>query len=179
MAAIVPQGPNTATTRSRNKAAVRKVIEAFNTGNTDLIDAVAIPDLRSHTPAPGTTSNRDGLKSQVAWIRDQFPDANFEEQEMVAEGDVVYLRWRMKGTHQKPYLGQPATGRSITHDGIEILRVKNGKIVEHRGNFDTLRFLDKLGLLNDQTLSYLSVIGMRAYTATGRENPPAGGRTRS
>jgi hypothetical protein len=68
-----PQGRNNAAIRKRNKAAVRRIIEAFNTGNTEIIDRVVHPDLVDHTPGPRTGRDREGLKQQVEMFRRLFP----------------------------------------------------------------------------------------------------------
>jgi predicted ester cyclase len=79
-------------------------------------------------------------------LRDAFPDASFKEEEVIAEGDKVYIRWSMTGTNQRPLLGQPATGKKVKHQGQEFLRLKGGKIVERHGEENRLEFFQKLGV---------------------------------
>ncbi len=54
----------------------------------------------------------------------------------MAEGDKVTVRHTGTGTHEGEFMGMPATGKSITIPGIDILRVKDGKVVEHWGLTD-------------------------------------------
>jgi len=135
---------------SRNKEAARRVLEAFNTGDTAIIDQVAHPRLFSHTPFPSLNPRRTGLKEQIKLLREQFPDARFEEETILAEKDVVFLRWKMTGTNQGPVLGRAATGKEIVHYGHEILRMEDGMIVEHRDTGDAMRLMDELGMLDDE-----------------------------
>jgi len=55
-----------------------------------------------------------------------------EIQQIVTEGDLVFLRSRYTGTHRGEWNGIPATGRSVTWDAWQVLRVSNGVIVEER-----------------------------------------------
>jgi predicted ester cyclase len=158
---IAPRGKTTPEVSKRNKAAVLQVLKAFNTGNTDLVDDVTAERLVSYTPKPGLPADREGLKQQIMFFREQFSRLKFEAQEIMAEGDVVYFRWKMTGTHRAPFLGRPATGKRITHFGQEIVRLKSGKMVEHRDTFDMMNFLDKLGILDAKMLKRLEEIGLR------------------
>jgi len=163
--AIAPKGRTTAEVSKRNKAAVLQVLKAFNTGKpelaTQLVDKVTDRKMISHTPKPGMPGNREGLKEQITFFQKQFSRLKFEAQEILAEGDVVYLRWKMTGTHRSPFLGRPATGKRITHFGQEVVRFKGGKMIEHRDTFDQMAFLDKLGLLDAKMLTHLKRLGLR------------------
>lgn len=158
---IPPKGPNTEAIRETNKAATRRILEAFNTGNTAIVDEVAAPTLVSYTPKPGIPGDREGLKKQIVLFRQVFPDVRFEEQEVLAEGDVVHLRWKMVGTAKGEYLGRHLPEKQITHYGHEVVRLAGGKIVEHRDTFDQMGFLDKLGVLDSAMLQQLRDSGLR------------------
>jgi|SRR6185437_7474538 len=159
--AIAPRGRNTPETRNRNKANIRRVLEAFNTGKTEIIDEIAAPNLVSYTPKPGMPGNRAGLKQQIAQFREMFPDARFEEQEMIAEADVVHFRWKMVGTPKGQYLGRQLRGKKITIYGHETVRLAKGKQVEHRDTFNLMGFLQKLGVLDAAMLRKLKEVGFR------------------
>src|SRR5262245_15288489 len=103
---IQPINPSNDPQLYRNKTVVRRILDAFNTGDTKIIDEVTHPDLISHTPKLALPPDKEGLKRQIEWLREHFPDAKFEEEEVLAEGDVVYLRWKMTGTHQARFLGR-------------------------------------------------------------------------
>lgn len=158
---ITPRGESTAAVRERNKANVRRILEAFNTGNTAIVDEVAAPNLVSYTPKPGIPGDREGLKRQIQAFRQLFPGVRFEEQEIIAEGDVVHLRWKMVGTPRGEYLGRRLPEREITHYGHDTVRIVDGKQVEHRDTFDHLGFLDKLGVLDAAMLEQLRTAGLR------------------
>jgi predicted ester cyclase len=156
-----PQGKNTAAIRKRNKDAARRIIEAFNTGNTDIIDEVIHPKLVDHTPAFQTSPNRKGVKQQVEMYRKVFPDAYFEEEFIIAEGNMLLLRWQMTGTFKGKLFGREGTGKKISHHGHEILLLDDqGKIKEHIDTFNVVSFLDKLGLMDTNMLQSLKKAGV-------------------
>jgi predicted ester cyclase len=137
MPTMQPRGKTTDEAREKNKAVVRQVLEAFNSGETAVIDKVAHAELKDHTPVARTRPGREGMKQQIATIHEAFPDARFEEETMISEGDMVFLRWRMTGTHKgRMFRGAEPTGREVTHYGHEILRIRDGQIVEHLDYFD-------------------------------------------
>jgi len=132
-----------------NKAVVRRVVEAFNSGNTNIIDQVVADNFVARAGAhPGTSSDRDGLKQQIQLLHNAFPGGRYHVEELIAEGDKVNLRWRMEGTHSGEYAGEagalPASGKQVVHHGHEVFRLENGKIVEYWGIPDNKEFEAKL-----------------------------------
>jgi predicted ester cyclase len=60
-----------------------------------------------------------------------------EVDDMIAEGDKVFVRARMTGTHQAEFMGIPATGKAINVGIGGYFRIDNGMAVEHWGVMDT------------------------------------------
>jgi hypothetical protein len=58
-----------------------------------------------------------------------FPDLHCSLDELIAEGDSVFLRSTMTGTHDGEYKGIPATGRHIASESAEVYRIADGKFV--------------------------------------------------
>ncbi|GAA0459759.1 hypothetical protein Ade02nite_13840 [Paractinoplanes deccanensis] len=115
-----------------NEQAIRRMTEAFNTGNTKLVDAlVKRKGNIEKTPIPGTTKDRLGLKLKIQHLRSAFPDGEFTIEDMKSEGDKVTFRWRLSGTQRGEWLGQPATNRATTFTGTDVVTFQNGIMVEH------------------------------------------------
>ena len=55
------------------------------------------------------------------------------------------MRWAAVGTHRGAYLGAEPTGRRVTFKGIEVIRVRDGRIAERWGEWDGLELLGQLG----------------------------------
>nr|WP_255732074.1 ester cyclase [Ruegeria sp. Ofav3-42] len=77
-----------------------------------------------------------------------FPDLKVEILEQTAEGDRVSTHWRFYGTQNGPYLGLPATGRSVDWTGVQIDRIANGQIAESWVVWDFFTQRKQLGLEN-------------------------------
>jgi steroid delta-isomerase-like uncharacterized protein len=58
-----------------------------------------------------------------------FPDLHLSIDELVAEGDRVFCRSTMTGTHDGEYKGIPATGRHISSESAEVFRIDDGRFV--------------------------------------------------
>jgi predicted ester cyclase len=58
-----------------------------------------------------------------------FPDLHCSLDELIAEGDKVFLRSTMTGTHYGEYKGIDPTGRQISTDAAEVFRLADGKFV--------------------------------------------------
>ena len=64
---------------------------------------------------------------------------------MLADGDKVVTRKTFHGTHTGEFMGLPSTGNAISVDVIDIVRVRDGKFVEHWNVLDTLVLMRQMG----------------------------------
>lgn len=118
-----------------NKAIVRKLMEAINEGNLDVVDTLFTPELAGP------------MKRSFIAFRSAFPDWRMEIAEMVAEGNTVVGRLRCSGTNQGEFKGVPPTGKRMEVDEVYFLRVENGKFVDFWGLEDDLARMRQLGLI--------------------------------
>src|SRR4029450_10981458 len=58
-----------------------------------------------------------------------FPDLHIALDDVIAEGDRVFVRSTMTGTHDGEYKGIPATGRHLAAESAEVFRVADGRFV--------------------------------------------------
>jgi predicted ester cyclase len=65
-----------------------------------------------------------------------FPDLQATIEEMIAEGEKVMVRWTQSATHQSEFMGIAPTGGRVTFSGINIFRVRGGKIAEDTPHWD-------------------------------------------
>ena len=112
------------------KALVRRVYDALNTGNADSLDEVVATDFVDHDPVPGQSPGLAGLKQAIALFRQAFPDGEVAVEELIAEGDTVVARVRLRGTQVGEFLGAPPAGVPVAVDGVEIFRLARGKVAE-------------------------------------------------
>ena len=115
-----------------NKALVRRFVdEVQSAGNTDAIDEICSPEFVNHSAPPGAPSNREGVKQLTAMFRQAFPDSYFTIEDMMAERDKVATRKTFHGTHQGEFMGIPPTGQQVSMGLIDIVRIADGRVVEH------------------------------------------------
>jgi steroid delta-isomerase-like uncharacterized protein len=131
----------------QNKALVRRMVdELFNKGNISLVDELFAPDFveREELP-PGLPRDREGVKLLTSMLRSAFPDFKAVIEDTLAEGDKVVVRHTWSGTHKGEWMGMPPTGKSISIGVIDIVRVADGKFVEHWGQMDSMGMMVQLG----------------------------------
>ena len=130
-----------------NKAVVRRIYEAFSQNNLDVLDDLIASDFTDHNPNPGQGPGLEGLKQFISSMHTVLYGLQNDVEDMVAEGDKIAARLRISGTHQGEFLGIAPTGKQVTFTGIDILRIAEGKVVEHWGNVDELGMLQQLGAI--------------------------------
>lgn len=121
--------------------------EVLNKGNMQVVDELIAPNFVEHDPFPGQAPGVEGLKQAMVALRQAFPDLHVTVDEMLSDGDKVVIRSTMKGTHKGTFMNIPATGKQISVEGIDIVRISNGRAVEHWGVTDNLTMMQQLGLV--------------------------------
>ena len=134
-----------------NKALVRRFVDDVQSqGNTDLIDEICSPEFVNHTTPPGLPPDREGIKQLTALFRAAFPDSYFTVEDMLAEGNKVATRKTFHGTHQGEFMGIPPTGRQVSTGLIDIVRISDGRVVEHWSMGDDLGMMQQLGVITQR-----------------------------
>ncbi len=70
---------------------------------------------------------------------------------MIAEGDRVATKKTFSGTHTAEGIGIPPTGNRVTIQYVDILRLRDGRIIEHWLSMDQLSFMQQLGVIPTQS----------------------------
>lgn len=119
--------------------------EVANHGNLEVVDTLVDPGYVEHeVPAPGDPVGREGIKHFFAVLRQAFPDLELTVEDQMVEGDRVVARVRCRGTHRGDFLGVPATGKRVSYEAIDIVRIVDGRVIEHWGVTDTFGLLQQL-----------------------------------
>jgi len=92
----------------------RNTEEVQGTGNWRVFEELFADDFVDHTPQPGTTPDKDGVRVLYKRLRTAFPDFRPEIHWQAAAGDLVTTYKTYHGTHQGEFLGIPATGKTIS-----------------------------------------------------------------
>jgi predicted ester cyclase len=130
------------------KSIVRRFIEEYQTGADERAFAeIMHPDVVDHSRPPGIAEGAEGVRQQFDGFRAAFPDFRATILDQLAEGDKVVTRKVFHGTHLGDLQGIPPTGREVEIQVIDIVRVADGRIVEHWGLVDRLGLMQQLGLV--------------------------------
>ncbi len=131
-----------------NKSTARRLVEElFNNKNYDVIDELFAPDFVEHEEIPGVDPGREGVRQASQMFHIAFPDLQVAIQDILADGDKVVAREQWTGTHQGEFMGMPATGKQVDFSVIDIVRLAEGKLVEHWAVTDMLALLTQLGAI--------------------------------
>ncbi len=79
-------------------------------------------------------------------MRTAFPDLKFEVDFMLSDGDMVAVYLTMSGTQKGEFMGMPASGKEFNSKTVDILRIVDGKAVEHWGVMDGMTMMHQLGV---------------------------------
>jgi steroid delta-isomerase-like uncharacterized protein len=130
------------------KAIVRRNTEKVQgEGDFTLFDELFADDFVDHTPQPGTTPDKAGVRVLYTRLREAFPDFHPEIRWQSVEGDLVTTYKIYHGTHLGEFLGVPPTGRTIQFETVDAMRVRHGKITDHWGVANLFSVMQQLGQL--------------------------------
>ena len=119
--------------------------EGFGKGDVTVFDKYASPDFIEHQYG-FDPPNAEGVKKTIRNLHTAFPDLSFIVEEMVTHDDKVWGRMTARGTHKAQFGPLPPTGKKFEITVIDILRFKDGRLVEHWGVPDRLALLEQLGM---------------------------------
>jgi len=109
----------------------------------DLIDDFVAPDYVDHTNKVG----REGLKQLFNMGLKAFPDWHETIEDIIAEGDKVWVHLAYTGTHKGEFMGLAPTGKKITTMAVDIYRIVNGKLAEYWNVTDNVNILKQIGAI--------------------------------
>lgn len=124
--------------------------EVWNRGREEAIDELFDEEGVAHGLAGETGEplrGASGFKPFFRRFREAFPEIEVVVEDTVSEGDKVAARCTVRGQHRGDSLGIKATDSPVEFDGICIVRIEGGKIVEAWNNFDFMSMFQQLGAL--------------------------------
>lgn len=118
------------------------MIAAFDRGDWHTVVELIAPNARAYVG--GMEADRDGWRAMGEMFSGAFPDAKHDILATHLDGEYATVVCRFRGTHKGAFMGLPATGRQVAFDVIHVDRVVGGRIVEHRGQFDSAGLMQQL-----------------------------------
>ena len=116
----------------------------------DVDAAVALwePGGREHVRGVSDATAPDGVREFLRGTIDPIPDMRFEVVEKTIQNDRAAYRYRVTGTFAgAPFQGIEATGARLEVEGVDVLKVRNGRIVSNDAFIDAMSIARQIGLV--------------------------------
>jgi predicted ester cyclase len=134
-------------TIARNKAVVRRLVEEWQGGHRrEVGEELLAEDFVDSARGTGPdVSKQRALDWWDATFR-AFPDLQAEVRHMVAEDDLVATYKTFSGTHEGTFMGLAPMGRRATFHAFDLMRLRDGRVVDHWVILDVAALLRQLGV---------------------------------
>jgi len=99
-----------------------RLTEAYNAGDFDAGMALIHPEAIDHAAPGGPSSDLAAWRGRWEAARAAAPDLTVDVEQVLVDGDMVARRLRSHGHRD---------GRAVELRGMDMVRVRDGKLVEH------------------------------------------------
>lgn len=126
---------DTAMDTDQIKEVVRRFnIEVIQEGNRNSFNELIASDFINHSAPPNQPNGPESMWNTFQNVlRPALSNLTVTILDQVAEGDKATTRKTITGVHAGTLLGVAATGRPVTIEVIDIIRVRDGRYSEHWG----------------------------------------------
>ena len=115
----------------KNKALVRRFLEAHAKGDLGGMEEMLAPDFVDHNLIPGEAPGREGYLQSTAEYHAAYSDNRYVIEKQLAEGDEVVTTFAASATHDRgEWMGLVPTGKQFEALLVLIHRIVGGKIAE-------------------------------------------------
>jgi steroid delta-isomerase-like uncharacterized protein len=129
------------------KAVVTEYFDALARRDVEAMAALWAPDGVDHIASQVEAVGPNGVRAYFEELFAAFADLALTVRSMVAEGDRVAVHWTATGTMTGPLWGIEPTGARVELEGLDLLRVEDGRIVRNDAVPDSMSVARQIGLL--------------------------------
>lgn len=122
-------------------------VAAWDRGEVQALDELLSEDYE-RWGSESASQGREEFKASIVDTREAFPDLVTTVDLVVVEGDHAAIRWHSEGTHQHPFMGVPATRRTVQISGATFAQFSGGQIVREHVTWDPRALLTALGIIS-------------------------------
>ena len=108
----------------------------------------AISGVKKTRPLIERFTSDKSLIEHIEFFDSILPAYELFADEMIAEGNKVMVKARVRGRHEGEFNGIPPTFKNVEIMGAIIYEIENNKIVNHWMLGDQLSLLEQLGVMN-------------------------------
>ncbi len=131
-----------------NVAIAVKWFDVWNSKDVSLYEALVTPDTIHHFGLQRDSVGLTALQDGVTAFFTAFPDLVHTDKEIIADGDLVVIRFSHSGTFTGPFLGTNPTGVKVIWSGINIFRFECGVVAESWSEVSGLDLWRQLGIVD-------------------------------
>jgi steroid delta-isomerase-like uncharacterized protein len=136
---------------SANRQLLDRYVELYNAGDLDGVIDLYADDAVQNMP-DGSFEGRSAIRARLAQELAGFTDVNHTVRSFVEQRDLFCDEWTFAGTHTEPFLlpdgtELPPTGKRVEIRGMELVQVRDGKVVVNTLYYDNLAVAAQLGLV--------------------------------
>ncbi len=143
-----PQQSGKAELEGKNKAQVMKFYtEVLDNKNMKMIDELIAPNAIDHQLPPGYPAGIEGVRKMLNEYLTAFPDMKNSIDYILCDSDKVAIGTTMTGTQTGAMMGMQASGKKVNVQGVDVIRLVDGKMVEHWGFAEEMKMMQQLGAM--------------------------------
>ena len=134
-----------------NRKLLDTYVERYNNGDLDGVMDLYADDAVQGMP-DGTFKGRAAIRERLAMELAACPDVHHTVRSFVGRGDFFADEWTFAGTHTGTFVMPdgtevPPTGKRLEVQGMEVVEVRDGKIVLNTLYYDMMSVVAQMGLL--------------------------------
>ena len=129
-----------------NTELAEQIFAAINAHDIDALRGIWADDVEERFPDK-TCRGKEELSAHFKGLFAALPDFRMELVSAVEEGETVFARWKLTGTHEGVFNGIDPTGRAISLDGMDQFTFRDGRMAANFVVFDQMEVGRQLGLL--------------------------------
>lgn len=109
----------------------KAVLRAIGTARTENDLEAALRFIAPQSLDQGQLVTREDWRRKWEHMRAGSPDMEVITEHTMEDGEWVANRYTIRGTHTGDFFGRPPTGKRYETAGIDMVRIRDGQIVEH------------------------------------------------
>ncbi|WP_264565529.1 ester cyclase [Flavobacterium sp. N3904] len=121
-----------------------------NQGKIELIDQKMFDKNVTLVSTPKNIVGIEAFKDYYKNFLVGFSGIKFTIIDTFGQDDRIVKHWRFEGKHTGVFFGIPATGKNVNIEGVTLVKMKNGKIMQEQDFMDNLEFMNQLGIIPRQ-----------------------------
>lgn len=129
------------------KDVIRRLTEAWNDRDREAWIETFAAEVVVHGDEDERLDSEEMVDGEWGFF-ESFPDATATTEHLVAEGELVVVRWTVEGTHEGELSGIEPTGREVEYEEWAMYRVEDGAITEMWSIADAMGVFEQLGAID-------------------------------